>query len=130
MIAAIVIFLMGLIKGFPTLIFIVISIALGTVGFVIWYNANKALVKAQGGISTAKMDTDIEGHSMIRGGTDDYALTLPIVLEVGKSLSTVIRKEKQGSTFVEDMVPKMRLALYQDLGVRFPEYTYVLILLF
>lgn len=120
MIAAIVIFLLGLIEGFPTFIFIVISVALGTVSFVVWYNANKTLVKAQGGISTAKMDTDIEGHSMIRGGTDDYALTLPIVLEVGKSLSTVIRKEKHGTTFIEDMIPKMRLALYQDLGVRFP----------
>ena len=43
-----------------------------------------------------------------------------MIQEVGKSLSTIIRKEKQGPSFIEEMIPKMRHALYQDLGVRFP----------
>ncbi len=80
----------------------------------------KRLAKAQAGMTSAKVETDVEGHTVIRGGVDDYALTLPVILEVGKVLSNTIRKEKQGSTFIEDMIPKMRHALYQDLGVRFP----------
>ena len=69
---------------------------------------------------SCRVETDVEGHAVIRGGVDEYALTLPVILEVGKSLSTSIRKDKQGTTFVEEMIPKMRHALYQDLGVRFP----------
>ena len=51
---------------------------------------------------------------------EDYALTLPVVLEVGSAISQLIRKDKQGLTFIDQMIPKMRHALYQDLGVRFP----------
>ena len=51
---------------------------------------------------------------------DDYALTLPVVLEVGSAHLPKIRKDKQGMTFIDQMIPKMRHALYQDLGVRFP----------
>ena len=39
---------------------------------------------------------------------------------MGNELSGVTRKEKGGTTFIDDMIPKMRHALYQDLGVRFP----------
>jgi type III secretion protein V len=120
MIAAFVLFLMAWIKGFPAPVFIVLALALGGTGFVLWYKARQADAKASAGISSGKVTTDIEGHTVVRGGMDDYALTLPVILEVGKSLSTTIKKDKQGATFIDDMIPKMRHALYQDLGVRFP----------
>jgi len=120
MIAALVLFLMAWIKGFPTVIFIIISLIIGTIGFTTWYNAKKTAAKAAAGISAAAVETDIEGHVVIRGAADEYALTLPVILEVGKNLSQLIKKDKQGQTFIEDMIPKMRHALYQDLGVRFP----------
>ena len=120
MIAAGVMFLMSFVQGFPSLIFIIISVLLFSVGGTVWYNSKKAAAKAQAGVSAARVETDIEGHAVIRGGVDEYALTLPVILEVGKMLSNAIRKEKQGTTFIEDMIPKMRHALYQDLGVRFP----------
>lgn len=120
MIAAGVVFLMSFIKGFPSVIFVVISFILFAIGATVWYNTKKAAAKAQAGVAGGKVETDIEGHAVIRGGVDEYALTLPVILEVGRSLSNAIRKEKQGTTFIEDMIPKMRHALYQDLGVRFP----------
>ncbi|MBS0620138.1 MAG: type III secretion system export apparatus subunit SctV [Verrucomicrobia bacterium] len=120
MIASAVVALMSFIKGFPTTIFLVIATAMFITGFTIWYNGRKGEAKTQGGMISAKTDTDVEGHTVIRGGVDEYALTLPVILEVGKALSSAIRKEKQGATFIEDMIPRMRHALYQDLGVRFP----------
>lgn len=75
---------------------------------------------AAGAMGPASIETDVEGHSVISGGLDDYALTLPVILETGKNLSTLIKKERGGTNFIEEMVPKMRHALYQDLGVRFP----------
>lgn len=120
MIASIVLFLMAWIKGFPTIIFVIIAIALGAISFTTWYKAKQKVAKASAGMTSARVETDVEDHTVIRGAGDDYMLTLPVILEVGKNLSQVIKKDKQGTTFIEDMIPKMRHALYQDLGVRFP----------
>ncbi len=116
-IASVVIFMMGFISGFPSTIFFIIAIIIGGIGFAFWYNSRKAETK--GGITSA-VGPESEGHSMVRGPTDDYALTLPVILEVGSALSSALKKDKQGSTFIDEMIPKMRHALYQDLGVRFP----------
>ncbi|HKZ00280.1 MAG TPA: type III secretion system export apparatus subunit SctV [Rhabdochlamydiaceae bacterium] len=120
MLAAFVLFLMGWIKGFPTTIFTIISIVVAIIGYTVYHNKKKSEAKASAGMTSAKVDTDVEGHTVVRGGGDDYALTLPVILEVGKNLSAAIKKDKQGATFIDDMIPKMRHALYQDLGVRFP----------
>ncbi len=119
MIAAIVLFLFGFIPGFPKFTFMLLGLGLGAVGFTTWYNAKKAATKAAGGLIGAA-ETEVEGHTMVRGPSDEYALTLPVILELGKGLSATIKKDRQGMTFIEDMIPKMRHALYQDLGVRFP----------
>lgn len=120
MLAAIFIFSMVFVKGFPWPLFLVISLGLGSVSIYKWREQRKLMAKSGvAGISPA-IDTDVAGHQMVRGAKDDYALTLPVILEVGKNLSAAITKDKSGATFVEDMIPKMRHALYQDLGVRFP----------
>lgn len=119
LIAAGVLFMFGLIPGFPKVIFFVISLLVGSVGFVTWYSGKKTAAKVSAGITTAGGE-EVEGHTMVRGPSDEYALTLPVILELGKNLSATLKKEKSGTMFMEDMIPKMRMALYQDLGVRFP----------
>lgn len=120
MIAAAVLFSMAFIKGFPSYIFIIMGLGLGAIGFTTWYNARKLTTKTAAAMTSASVETDIEGHTVIRGAADEYALTLPVILEVGKNLSALIKKDRQGQIFIEEMIPKMRHALYQDLGVRFP----------
>jgi len=118
-IAAIVLFSMGFLKGFPFFLFATLGSLLGAIAINAWMKEKKGKrVTAMAGASVA---TDVAGHSVVRGGTDDYALTLPVILEVGKNLATLIKKDKRGGVaFIEEMIPKMRHALYQDLGVRFP----------
>jgi len=118
MIAAAVLFLMAGIPGFPAWPFLILSTMIGAIGYVFWYNARRVASKAAAGMSA--MDTDVPGHAVAGGGPEEYALTLPVVLEVGTAISQLIRKDKQGMTFIDQMIPKMRHALYQDLGVRFP----------
>jgi type III secretion protein V len=118
MIAAGILMLMGFIPGFPAWPFLLLAVALGSVGYLFFYNSKRVAAKAAAGISA--MDTDVQGHAIAGAGSEDYALTLPIVLEVGSQISLLIRKDKQGLTFIDQMIPKMRHALYQDLGVRFP----------
>jgi len=112
---------MAFLKGFPTIIFLVVCAVLTSVGITNWIKEKRKAAKAAAGaLGPAQVETDVEGHTVVRGGLDDYALTLPVILETGKDLSSVIRKEKGGTAFVEEMIPKMRHALYQDLGIRFP----------
>jgi type III secretion protein V len=117
-IAAGVLFLMAFVPGFPPAPFVVLAIGVGFIGFMVIMSAKKAARKATAGISPAVMDA--EGHKTVAGDTEEYALTLPVVLEVGTELSKLIKKDKQGLTFIDQMIPKMRHALYQELGVRFP----------
>jgi len=120
LLASIFLFGMVFVKGFPWPLFLIISLGLASVSIYKWRAQKKSLARSGvAGISPA-VDTDVPGHQMVRGGKDEFALTLPVILEVGADLSRAITKDRSGSTFVEDMIPKMRHALYQDLGVRFP----------
>ena len=120
--ASVVTFGMIFLQGFPSWIFVIITIALALTGARNWLKEKKAATKAAAGVigGSGAVETDVEGHSVVGGGLDNYALTLPVILETGKDLSALIQKEKAGTTFIEEMLPKMRHALYQDLGVRFP----------
>ena len=72
-------------------------------------------------MESAATETGVKGHKVITGGgIDSYALTLPVVLEAGKGISAEIQKQPRGQGFIDQMIPKMRQALYADLGVRFP----------
>jgi len=119
--AGCVTFGMAFLEGFPSWIFLLLTALFVGVGVKNHFKEKKRALKEAGGtVGPASIETDIEGHTVVRGGLDDYALTLPVILEMGNGLSGVIRKEKGGTTFIDDMIPKMRHALYQDLGVRFP----------
>ena len=89
---------MRLIPGFPTLIFVILGLLVGSdAGLLIWNKLEKQPPKPQPALMAA-VETDVEGHAMVRGGSDEYALTLPVILEVGKNISQIIRKERQGRT--------------------------------
>lgn len=118
MIAGGILFLMAFIPGFPAWPFLILFVVIGTIGYVFWNTSRRTAAKAVAGIRG--MDVDVPGHSVVGGAAEDYALTLPVVLEVGSAISLIIKKDKQGLTFIDQMIPKMRHALYQDLGVRFP----------
>lgn len=109
---------LAFLKGFPTVIFIILGLGMFATAMTFYIKGKRSAgVAAAGGGTVA---TDIDGHSLVGQGSDDYALTLPVIIEVGQNLSQVIKKDRGGTTFIEQMIPKMRHALYQDLGVKFP----------
>ena len=118
LIAGCVLFLMAFIPGFPAWPFLILASMVGSMGYLFFKNAKRAAAKAAAGLSSSEIE--VPGHTVTAGGAEDYALTLPVVMEVGSAISLMIRKDKQGLTFIDQMIPKMRHALYQDLGVRFP----------
>ncbi|HSX38602.1 MAG TPA: type III secretion system export apparatus subunit SctV [Chlamydiales bacterium] len=118
MIASGVLFLMAWVPGFSRWTFLLLAALVGSVSYFFWRSSKRVAAKAAAGIGP--MEMDVPGHAVSGGVGEDYALTLPVVLEVGSAISQMIRKDKQGLTFIDQMIPKMRHALYQDLGVRFP----------
>lgn len=120
LIASGVVFLLGLVPAFPSLLFIPLSLMLGAVGVNSYFKQKKAMVaEAVPGLGKAMVEAGAKGV-VYRGGADEYALTLPVILEVGVKLAELIKKDREGAKFIEEKIPKMRHALYQDLGVRFP----------
>ncbi len=120
MIAGAVLLSMCLIPGFPIWMFVVLGGSVLGAGIYGWKKAKKGPGALEGAEGAAVIDTEIDGHSVFRGGAEDYALTLPVILELGKSLSEIVKKDRSTTKFIEEMIPKMRFALYQDLGVKFP----------
>lgn len=108
---------LGFFKGFPLWTFAILAFILAVSGISLWRKKRREEAKVPG---AGAVSTDIEGHAIIRGGGDEFALTLPVVLEMGKALSDLTKKSKGTPGFVEEMIPRMRQALYQDLGIRFP----------
>ena len=117
--AACVTFGLSWLKGFPSWIFYLLTFFFAGIGIRNQLKEKKQSAKVSA-MASATVETDVEGHAVVSGGLDDYALTLPVILETGKNLSVLIKKEKSGGRFIDEMVPKMRHALYQDLGIRFP----------
>jgi len=139
-------FIMGLalIPGFPWQAFVLLSVVVGLLGYALWSIQQREIEEAALGSSSDGMmssggstlegssgkgsgkksrPTSLPEHKAITGGgVDNYALTLPVIIEVGGGLSDEIREAQQqkGSSFIDSMIPKMRQALYADLGVRFP----------
>jgi type III secretion protein V len=134
MIAAGITLAIGLIPGFPIAPFSLLAAGFGLLGYSLWNTEQREPEMGAGGgpsttgpggaaatIESAAVDTPVKGHKVITGGgVDSYSLTLPVILEVGKTLSIEIQKTGKTQGFIEQMIPKMRQALYADLGIRFP----------
>lgn len=112
-------FALGWIPGFPTLTFITLSLLIGGGAVFHIYRARKKR-GGTGLFASTGLASESDDHSMVQGTTDDYSLTVPVILEVSKSLSQLIRTDKTSGKFIEEMIPRMRHALYLDLGIRFP----------
>ncbi|MCH9811336.1 type III secretion system export apparatus subunit SctV [bacterium] len=109
----------AMVPAFPTALFLTISALLLGYGITkqVKERRQKAIHAAGAG---SVMQTGKDGATVIRGGGDEYALTLPVILETGSFIADLVKKDREGGRFIEEKIPKMRAALYQDLGVRFP----------
>ena len=109
----------GFFKGFPLWSFALMAVLFAVLGILLITKKNAPGKK--GGSSSSTTVGAADGAAASGENSDDYALTLPVILELGKDLSKLIQQRtKSGQSFVDDMIPKMRQALYQDIGIRYP----------
>ncbi|AAP05205.1 type III secretion system export apparatus subunit SctV [Chlamydia caviae] len=110
----------GFFKGFPLWSFSILAFIFGLLGVILLAKKNNASKKGASGATTT-VGAAADGAATAGDNPDDYALTLPVILELGKDLSKLIQQRtKSGQSFIDDMIPKMRQALYQDIGIRYP----------
>ena len=123
LLASFAIFALGFLPGFPTAVLWIISGLLGLSAYMMMstQSSKLQLQTAAASAGGSAIETGIEGHTSIPGGgVDSFSLTIPVILETGSYLSQVIKKQGKSMGFIEAMIPKMRQALYHELGVRFP----------
>lgn len=117
----------AMVPGFPKVTMIGIAVVLAGIVYPLYARTKdgSARRKRPDSAKTVEpariMQTDIPNHSVIpaeEGG--EYNMTLPIILEAGEALTEMIVNDSNSVRFVENMIPRMRMALYHDLGVRFP----------
>lgn len=119
--AAIATFGLGLFKGFPIWTFSILALALAGGATAVLFKQKREKAEAIAGGMVGAIETDVEGHTVVGGGVDDFILTLPVILELGGALSRQVTKVAKGEPrLVEELIPRMRQALYQDLGIRYP----------
>lgn len=115
MIGAAILFLFGVIPGFPTFTCFFLSFVLGAMGF--WLHR-------QGKLEVETL-TDSSGTTMTPSGSkvkpqdlsssEEFMLTMPLLIDASANLEEVIDK----TALNEDLI-QVRRALYLDLGVPFP----------
>lgn len=111
------IFSIGFVPGMPWYIFAPMGAGLFYFGF----KGSGSTQKAEAETGLAFKDAKATGHAFIEGDAKPMSKIVPVILEAGNNLSSIIlNKSGEGIGFMEDMIPKMRVALYDDTGVSFP----------
>ncbi|CCB66705.1 type III secretion system export apparatus subunit SctV [Hyphomicrobium sp. MC1] len=118
MVASSILVIFAVIPGFPTTIFLALAVLSGGGGYMLHrqatmpkqdgdpFSANLPAASASGGTPTVR-----------RAGNDadDFSLTVPVMVDVGTDVQTLIRPDA-----LNDTLAQVRRALYYDLGVPFP----------
>ena len=113
----------GAIRAFPFWPFALLSVACGASGIALQRAQKRQKSQDVALAGGGTLETDVEGHEVLPGEkAGEYALTVPTILEIGTYISKIVQADKKNKTtsHIEAMIPRMRHALYQDLGVRFP----------
>ena len=122
LIGGIVVFVMGLIPGFPKFQFFVLALVILALGYALQRAANKAkgrrrTERLHGGADGAKSSATAppSEEEEDEDSTTEFSITVPIMLEVDAAVQEHVTAERLNSELVQ-----VRKALYLDLGVPFP----------
>src|ERR1700733_5614613 len=92
LIAALATLGLGFFKGFPLWTFAILAAILGASGLAVLRKKKREAAKVAAGGAAGTVETDVEGHTIVKGGAEDYVLTLPVILELGKNVSELVKK--------------------------------------
>jgi len=117
LIAAVIALGMGMIPGMPTTVFLILAIAIGTVGLILVRGVRR-VVDSKTGKVTEVPAMEAAGRPAEKtrtDGSEEFAPTVPLLIDVAAHL-----ERSFDANVLNDELLKIRRALYLDLGVPFP----------
>ena len=116
LIGAGILMLLGVVPGMPTAIFAIIAFSVALVGYVLHRGTREVVDEKTGKVTTVPaMAAAGEKPKARTEATDDFAPTVPLLMDVAAALQTSFSAD-----VLNEELLKVRRALYFDLGVPFP----------
>ena len=116
LIGAGILMLLGVVPGMPTAIFAIIAFSVALLGYTLHRGAREVVDQKTGKVTTVPaMAAAGEKPKARAEPTDDFAPTVPLLMDVASPLQTTFSAE-----VLNEELLKVRRALYFDLGVPFP----------
>ncbi len=107
---------LGLVPGLPTVPFFIMAAIVGTLAYGL---LRTKVVKTEEAEKAKEAETKaIEKKKKRPEGL--ISLVTPLALEVSKEISPYIDSAKDDGRFINELLPMVREAIYQELGVRLP----------
>ena len=108
--------LMGIVPGLPHVPFLLLSMAIASMGFMLMRAKAKTVQKV---VDTPKEDV-VKRAVQKHGDVLPFVMPSPISLEVGQSIIPFVDDTQDGGRFINELIPLLRHGLYYELGVNFP----------
>lgn len=119
MIAGAMMFLFGVVPGFPTAVFFTLAVILLIMGYLLDVIAKRGAAgddeNAMSAMAPAANSDQAGGKNKSANADDDFSLTVPLLIDVDAGLEDSINAADLNRELI-----KVRRALYMDLGVPFP----------
>ncbi len=116
MIGSVVMLGFAAIPGMPTLTFLVLSVAVGVIGFTFFRGERKVVDPKTGKVTTVSaVSGDTKTTKPENADADSFGPTIPLLVDVQSELENAF-----SSKVLNDELVKVRRALFEDLGIIFP----------
>ena len=115
-IAAVLLALLGMVPGLPTIPFFGMSALVGLIALAIIRSRKKVVQE----IVDMPKEEIVKKAVRKHGDVLPFIMPAPISLEVGSSLIPFVDDKLDGGRFINELIPLLRHGLYYELGVNFP----------
>lgn len=115
-IASVILGLLAIVPGLPTLPFMSLSVFVGGVATFLIKSRKKAV---QDLVEAPKMDA-VKKAVKKHGDVLPFIMPSPISMEVGSAIIPFVDDSQDGGRFINELIPLLRHGLYYELGVNFP----------
>jgi len=107
---------MAIIPGMPTIPFLILA---SIAGATAWSLMKTKKQKEKEAVKTKMMERQAKDVQK-QGPDQQLPITLPIILETSTSATRYVDIEQAGERFASELLPQMRVWLFQDIGMVFP----------
>ncbi len=115
-IAAVLLFILGIVPGLPGPPFFALAGITGGAAFFLIKSRQKAIQEV---VQTPKQDI-VKKAVQRHGDVLPFIMPSPVSIEVGAAIIPFVDDKQDGGRFINELIPLLRHGLYYEVGVNFP----------